>query len=149
MGGGDGRTQAMAAALKSALKPTCRAITRRVGGPWARYDTQKSYKRGTHANIGHRSVSPEDVARQTQRVSDSPAEPTRRAELRELAAQNPKFQLEYTLMVVAVTVAVAAVLGERAYEYSTGQTEMLKTQKVMQADPAEQRSMRARRGITR
>jgi methyl-accepting chemotaxis protein len=72
---------------------------------------------------------------EAQRVSHSPrTHPPRK--LRNFLL-DPKFQLKYTLMVIAVTVAVAAVLGERAYEYSTGQTEMLKAQKVMQADPSD------------
>jgi methyl-accepting chemotaxis protein len=37
----------------------------------------------------------------------------------------PRFQLKYTAMVVGVTVLVASVLGVLAYNYSTGQTDML------------------------
>lgn len=37
----------------------------------------------------------------------------------------PKFQLKYTGMVIAVTIVVASVLGYVAYDYSTGQTRML------------------------
>lgn len=36
-----------------------------------------------------------------------------------------RFQLKYTGMVVAVTIAVAAVLGYFAYDYSRGQTQMM------------------------
>jgi methyl-accepting chemotaxis protein len=38
---------------------------------------------------------------------------------------DPRFQLKYTGMVIAVTIFVAAVLGFFAYRYSTGQTEMM------------------------
>jgi len=37
----------------------------------------------------------------------------------------PRFQLKYTGMVVGVTLFVAAVLGQQAYKYSAGQTELL------------------------
>lgn len=43
---------------------------------------------------------------------------------------DPRFQLKYTGMVVAVTVVVAGVLGHRAYEYSTGQTELFNIQRM-------------------
>lgn len=42
----------------------------------------------------------------------------------------PSFQLKYTAMVVGVTVIVASVLGLLAYQYSTGQTEMLTINKI-------------------
>jgi methyl-accepting chemotaxis protein len=42
----------------------------------------------------------------------------------------PKFQLKYTSMVVGVTVLVASALGYKAYQYSTGQTEMLNLEKL-------------------
>jgi methyl-accepting chemotaxis protein len=42
----------------------------------------------------------------------------------------PSFQLKYTAMVVGVTVVVASVLGIQAYNYSTGQTEMLAMHKM-------------------
>lgn len=42
----------------------------------------------------------------------------------------PSFQLKYTAMVVGVTVIVASVLGVLAYQYSTGQTEMLTINKI-------------------
>jgi len=42
----------------------------------------------------------------------------------------PRFQLKYTAMVVGVTVAVAAVLGYHAYQYSKGQTEMFTIKQV-------------------
>jgi methyl-accepting chemotaxis protein len=42
----------------------------------------------------------------------------------------PKFQLKYTSMVMAVTVVVAAVLGYQAYRYSTGQTELLNIERM-------------------
>lgn len=42
----------------------------------------------------------------------------------------PSFQLKYTAMVVGVTVIVASVLGILAYDYSTGQTEMLTINKM-------------------
>jgi hypothetical protein len=45
----------------------------------------------------------------------------------------PKFQLKYTGMVVAVTLVVAAVLGYQAYEYSTGQTELLSMERMNDA----------------
>jgi nitrogen fixation/metabolism regulation signal transduction histidine kinase len=37
----------------------------------------------------------------------------------------PRFQLKYTGMVLAVTIVIASVLGYFAYDYSTGQTRML------------------------
>jgi methyl-accepting chemotaxis protein len=42
----------------------------------------------------------------------------------------PSFQLKYTAMVVGVTVVVASVLGIQAYNYSTGQTQMLTINKM-------------------
>src|SRR5262245_18273495 len=42
----------------------------------------------------------------------------------------PSFQLKYTAMVVGVTVIVASVLGLLAYDYSTGQTQMLTINKI-------------------
>jgi methyl-accepting chemotaxis protein len=42
----------------------------------------------------------------------------------------PRFQLKYTAMVVGVTVVVASVLGIQAYNYSTGQTQMLTIKKM-------------------
>lgn len=42
----------------------------------------------------------------------------------------PSFQLKYTAMVVGVTVIVASVLGVLAYDYSTGQTQMLTINKI-------------------
>lgn len=49
---------------------------------------------------------------------------------------DPRFQLKYTGMVVLVTVAVAAVLGYFAYDYSRGQTQALSIQMAMQPDLA-------------
>jgi methyl-accepting chemotaxis protein len=43
----------------------------------------------------------------------------------------PRFQLKYTGMVVAVTVLVASVLGYQAYDYSKGQTVALQIQMTM------------------
>ncbi|MCA9582236.1 MAG: methyl-accepting chemotaxis protein, partial [Myxococcales bacterium] len=45
-----------------------------------------------------------------------------------------RFQLKYTLAVVAVTVAVAGVLGYFAYDFSRGQTEAFLATKAMQPD---------------
>lgn len=42
----------------------------------------------------------------------------------------PRFQLKYSGMVVAVTVAVASVLGYLAYDYSRGQTALLNLEQV-------------------
>ena len=42
----------------------------------------------------------------------------------------PRFQLKYTSMVVGVTVVVAAILGYQAYQYSTGQTELLNIERM-------------------
>jgi methyl-accepting chemotaxis protein len=65
---------------------------------------------------------------QAQPVSQSPrTHPPRK--LRNYLLE-PKFQLKYTSMVVAVTVVVAAVLGYQAYRYSTGQTEMLNIERM-------------------
>ena len=65
---------------------------------------------------------------QAQPVSHSPrTHPPRK--LRNYLLE-PKFQLKYTSMVVAVTVVVAAVLGYQAYRYSTGQTEMLNIERM-------------------
>ncbi len=47
---------------------------------------------------------------------------------------NPRFQLKYTFMVVAVTVVVAGVLGYFAYDYSRGLTEALSINMSMQPD---------------
>jgi len=47
-----------------------------------------------------------------------------------------RFQLKYTGMVVAVTVAVAAGLGYVAYDFSKGQTEAMTAQMAMQEDLA-------------
>jgi nitrogen fixation/metabolism regulation signal transduction histidine kinase len=58
-----------------------------------------------------------------QRLSQTPrTHPPRK--LRNFLLE-PRFQLKYIAMVVSVTVAVAAVLGYYAYQYSRGQTEML------------------------
>lgn len=43
---------------------------------------------------------------------------------------DPRFQLKYTSMVVAVTVVVASALGWLAYGYSTGQTELMSIQRM-------------------
>ncbi len=45
-----------------------------------------------------------------------------------------RFQLKYSLMVVAVTAAVASVLGYFAYDFSRGQTEALTVQIAAQPD---------------
>lgn len=72
---------------------------------------------------------------EAQRVSQSPrTHPPRK--LRNYLL-DPKFQLKYTSMVVAVTVVVAAVLGFQAYNYSTGQTQMLTIERSMKGDPAD------------
>jgi methyl-accepting chemotaxis protein len=42
----------------------------------------------------------------------------------------PSFQLKYTAMVVGVTVVVASVLGIVAYDYSSGQTQILSAQRL-------------------
>ncbi len=48
----------------------------------------------------------------------------------------PKFQLKYTSMVVGVTVVVASVLGYFAYQYSTGQTQLLNIERMEQKGSA-------------
>jgi methyl-accepting chemotaxis protein len=76
---------------------------------------------------------------EVQRVSHSPrTHPPRK--LRNFLL-DPKFQLKYTLMVVAVTVAVAAVLGYYAYDYSRGQTQMLTMERSMKADSGDKATM--------
>ena len=45
-----------------------------------------------------------------------------------------RFQLKYTGMVLAVTIAVAGVLGYSAYRYSKGQTEALTAQIALQPE---------------
>jgi len=45
---------------------------------------------------------------------------------------DPRFQLKYTGMVVAVTVVVASALGYLAYGYSTGQTELMNIERMEQ-----------------
>lgn len=76
---------------------------------------------------------------EAQRVSHSPrTHPPRK--LRNFLL-DPKFQLKYTLMVMAVTVAVAAVLGYYAYDYSTGQTQMLTMERSMKADSGDKETM--------
>jgi hypothetical protein len=42
----------------------------------------------------------------------------------------PKFQLKYSGMVVAVTVVVASALGYQAYRYSTGQTQLMNIERM-------------------
>jgi methyl-accepting chemotaxis protein len=55
----------------------------------------------------------------------------------------PSFQLKYTAMVVSVTVVVASVLGILAYDYSSGQTQILSAQKLEAAGTeADERFMR-------
>ncbi len=52
---------------------------------------------------------------------------------------NPRFQLKYTGMVVAVTVVVAGVLGYFAYNFSTNLTEAVtSSQLVLEPDLNEQ-----------
>ncbi|MFI5308569.1 MAG: hypothetical protein ACHQ53_14515 [Polyangiales bacterium] len=46
----------------------------------------------------------------------------------------PKFQLKYTSMVVGVTVLVASVLGYHAYQYSKGQTDMIRVDRAAHAN---------------
>jgi methyl-accepting chemotaxis protein len=56
----------------------------------------------------------------------------------------PSFQLKYTAMVVGVTLVVASVLGVLAYNYSTGQTQMLTIRKVeAQGEVIDDRFIRA------
>jgi methyl-accepting chemotaxis protein len=67
---------------------------------------------------------------EAQRMSSHPAgrtHPPRK--LRNYLLQ-PKFQLKYTSMVVGVTVVVASVLGHYAYQYSTGQTQLLNIERM-------------------
>jgi nitrogen fixation/metabolism regulation signal transduction histidine kinase len=65
---------------------------------------------------------------EAQRLSHSNrAHPPRK--LRNYLLQ-PKFQLKYTSMVVGVTVVVASVLGYYAYQYSTGQTQLLSIERM-------------------
>jgi methyl-accepting chemotaxis protein len=79
------------------------------------------------------------MSAEAQRVSHSPrTHPPRK--LRNYLL-DPKFQLKYTLMVVAVTVAVGAVLGYYAYDYSTGQTQMLTMERSMKADSGDKETM--------
>ena len=47
---------------------------------------------------------------------------------------DPRFQIKYTGMVVAVTVVVASVLGAFAYKYSADQTQMLSMHMAMMGD---------------
>jgi methyl-accepting chemotaxis protein len=67
---------------------------------------------------------------EAQRMSSHPSgrtHPPRK--LRNYLLQ-PKFQLKYTSMVVGVTVVVASVLGHYAYQYSTGQTQLLNIERM-------------------
>ncbi|MDD9936025.1 MAG: hypothetical protein OXT09_20605 [Myxococcales bacterium] len=66
---------------------------------------------------------------EANRMSQTPrtAHPPRR--IRNFLLE-PKFQLKYTGMVVGVTVVVAAVLGHYAYQYSTGQTQLLNIERM-------------------
>jgi nitrogen fixation/metabolism regulation signal transduction histidine kinase len=59
---------------------------------------------------------------------------------------DPRFQLKYTGMVVVVTVAVAAVLGYFAYNFSKGQTEILNIQIAMQSEHMDPSSVAALEG---
>ncbi|MDH5674134.1 MAG: hypothetical protein OEZ06_18405 [Myxococcales bacterium] len=68
-----------------------------------------------------------EVQRLSQPPQASKDHPPRR--LRNFLLE-PRFQLKYTSMVVAVTVAVAAVLGFYAYRYSTGQTQLLNIESI-------------------
>ncbi len=52
-----------------------------------------------------------------------------------------RFQLKYTGMVVFVTVAVAAVLGHFAYQYSKGQTEQLTIQMTLQQEDLDEQAI--------
>jgi methyl-accepting chemotaxis protein len=65
---------------------------------------------------------------EAQRVSEAPrTHPPRK--IRNYLLE-PKFQLKYTSMVVGVTVVVAAVLGYKAYTYSTGQTQLVNIERM-------------------
>jgi HAMP domain-containing protein len=66
---------------------------------------------------------------EAQRLSSHPGRTHPPRKLRNYLLE-PKFQLKYTGMVVAVTLVVAAVLGYQAYKYSTGQTELLNIEKM-------------------
>lgn len=50
---------------------------------------------------------------------------------------DPRFQLKYTGMVVAVTVVIATGLGYMAYSYSRGMTEMLSMSQMMSGETAD------------
>lgn len=66
---------------------------------------------------------------EAQRISTRPSGAQPKRKLRNFLLE-PRFQLKYTAMVVGVTVAVAAVLGHEAYEYSRGQTQLLNINKM-------------------
>jgi nitrogen fixation/metabolism regulation signal transduction histidine kinase len=80
------------------------------------------------------------MSAQAQRVSyGSGPQPKRRLRNYLLV---PAFQLKYTAMVVGVTVVVASVLGLLAYQYSTGQTQMITMNKMAAGDAADETFMR-------
>ena len=72
------------------------------------------------------------MASTAQSVSKSGSPPPKRR-IRNFLL-DPRFQLKYTMMVVAVTVVVAAVLGYFAYDYSVGQSESLNIVMLNQID---------------
>jgi methyl-accepting chemotaxis protein len=66
---------------------------------------------------------------EAQRLSSHPGRTHPPRKLRNYLLE-PKFQLKYTSMVVGVTVVVASVLGHYAYQYSTGQTQLLNIERM-------------------
>ncbi|MDD9946986.1 MAG: hypothetical protein OXU20_38440 [Myxococcales bacterium] len=69
---------------------------------------------------------------QATRMTSHPSNRPYRRRIRNLLLE-PRFQLKYTLMVVAVTVLVASALGAVAYNYSKGQTELLTIHRMERA----------------
>jgi hypothetical protein len=67
---------------------------------------------------------------EAQRLSSSPSGRTHPPRKLRNYLLEPKFQLKYTSMVVGVTVVVASVLGHYAYQYSTGQTQLLNIERM-------------------
>src|SRR5262245_62091495 len=73
---------------------------------------------------------------QSQSLSPQPGRTHPPRKLRNYLLE-PKFQLKYTGMVVGVTLVVAAVLGFKVYEYSTGQTRLLNLERMSSAAAAD------------
>jgi len=73
-------------------------------------------------------------------ASSASTEPPGKRRLRNYLL-DPRFQLKYTGMVLAVTILVGSVLGAVAYDYSTQQTEALTAELVMRQETIDERAV--------